>query len=291
MTAVMYSTGKNLSLLKRGKVRDVYATDSPEHLVIVACDRISAFDCVLPTPVPGKGEILTRLSNFWFEKTRHIIPNHLVDPEPVGRAWHTEEMRDRTVYVRRAEMLPVEAIVRGYLTGSGLKDYQRTGTVCGLALPAGLVEASRLPEPLYTPSTKAPVGEHDENIAYEATVALIGEELAARVREASLRLYTFAADYALARGIIIADTKFEFGLVDGELVVIDEMLTPDSSRFWPAAGYREGVAQPSFDKQYVRDYLESVAWNKKPPAPELPAEVVAGTRQKYQEALERLTAN
>lgn len=289
METLMYTTENKYPLIKRGKVRDVLATDKEDHLVIVACDRISAFDSVLPTPIPGKGVVLTQMSNFWFDKTRDIVANHMVDPDPSGQAWHTNEMQGRSVYVKKAAPLAIEAIVRGYLTGSGLKDYRRSGKVCGIKLPAGLAESSPLPEPLYTPSTKAAAGEHDENMSFAETVAILGEHLAREVRDISLQLYTFASDYALSRGIIIADTKFEFGLVDGELILIDEIFTPDSSRFWPADGYAPGRKQPSFDKQYVRDYLESIGWNKEPPAPALPDEVVAKTRAKYQEVLERLT--
>ena len=277
----------------KGKVRDIYEVDA-EHLLIVATDRISAFDVILPTPIPGKGAVLTAVSNFWFERTRALVPNHLaalsleaVLPDERERA----EVDGRAVVVRRLRALPVEAIVRGYLIGSGWKDYQRSGAVCGIPLPAGLRQADKLPEAIYTPSTKAEVGAHDENIRFEQTVELIGEDLAGRVRDISLRLYTEAAAYALERGIIIADTKFEFG-VDGDdnLVLIDEVLTPDSSRFWPADTYRPGTSPPSFDKQYVRDYLETLDWDKTPPGPELPPEVVARTAEKYREALRRLTA-
>ncbi|PLX47101.1 MAG: phosphoribosylaminoimidazolesuccinocarboxamide synthase [Desulfobulbaceae bacterium] len=282
------SADKKQYLIKQGKVRDVYATESTDHLVIVACDRISAFDHILPTSIPDKGVILTRMAKFWFNKTRHIVANHLVDTTPPLKPWFQGEMEKRISYVKKAEPLPVEAIVRGYLAGSGFKDYQRSGKVCGLELAAGLTESAKLPEPIFTPSTKAEVGKHDENISFEETVDLIGEELAVKVRDISLQLYAFAAKYALSRGIIIADTKFEFGLADGELLLIDELFTPDSSRFWPAEGYRPGKAQPSFDKQYVRDFLEGLAWDKKSPAPELPPEVVAKTSEKYWDALQRL---
>ncbi len=290
MTALMYSKNIKHPLIKRGKVRDVYATGSENHLAIVACDRISAFDCVLPTPIPGKGIMLTRLSNFWFRKTSGIIANHLVEPDAESMDWYAGELKERTVYVKKTEPLPIEAIVRGYLTGSGLRDYQQTGMVCGIRLEKGLKESSRLPEPIYTPSTKAAAGEHDKNINFAKTASLVGEELAREVRDTSLKLYSYAAEYALSRGIILADTKFEFGLADGELILIDELFTPDSSRFWPADGYVPGKGQPSFDKQFVRDYLESIGWNKKPPAPELPVELVARTGDKYREAMELLTA-
>lgn len=292
--ALFESEARGLPLLRRGKVRDVYRP-SEEHLIIVACDRISAFDHVLPTPIPEKGKILTQISNFWFGKTEHIVPNHLVDTNP-GPEWYPEvdwyypELDGRTVLVRATQPLVIEAIVRGYLSGSGWKEYRTSGTVCEIRLPSGLTESARLPEPIFTPSTKAQSG-HDENISFDRAAALIGSELAERVRDLSLALYRFAADYALERGIIIADTKFEFGTTEtGELILIDEILTPDSSRFWPAESYEPGRAQASFDKQYVRDYLEAIKWNKEPPAPELPQEVVEKTREKYWEAVKRLTA-
>jgi phosphoribosylaminoimidazole-succinocarboxamide synthase len=300
--AMFESEAKGLPLLRRGKVRDVYQP-SAEHLLIVACDRISAFDSVLPTPIPDKGRILTQISNFWFEKTAHIIPNHIVDPNP-GPQWYPDtdwyypDLDGRTVLVRSTQPLVIEAIVRGYLSGSGWKEYQKQGTVCSIQLPAGLTESAQLPEPIFTPSTKATAG-HDENISFENATALIGTELAAKVRDTSLALYKFAAAHALERGIIIADTKFEFGILAGaaagaasagELILIDEILTPDSSRFWPADDYAPGRAQASYDKQYVRDYLESIKWNKEPPAPVLPPEVVERTREKYWEAVRRLTA-
>lgn len=284
---------ESLPLLHKGKVRDVYSVDD-NTLLIVTTDRLSAFDVVLPTAIPGKGAVLTALSNFWFQKTSEIVPNHilsdlsledvLADPE--------ERMRveGRAIVVRKLSALPVEAIVRGYLIGSGWKDYQKTGAVCGIALPEGLQQADRLPEAIYTPSTKAAVGDHDENIAYDQTVDLIGSALAQEVKEVSLRIYQEAAAYALKRGIIIADTKFEFGVDEkGTLVLIDEVLTPDSSRFWPADSYRPGMSPPSFDKQYVRDYLETLDWDKKAPGPELPLEVVQRTADKYREALQILT--
>ena len=280
-----------LSLLSRGKVRDIYAVDD-EHLLIVASDRISAFDVVLPDPVPGKGRVLTAVSNFWFDNTAALVDNHLSGRPLESLALMADELAQlagRAVVVKRLKPLPIEAIVRGYLSGSGWKDYQRGGAVCGIELPEGLQQAQRLPEPIYTPSTKAPQGEHDENISYEKTVELLGAGLAETVRQLSLELYQQAADYALGRGLIIADTKLEFGTdAKGALHLIDEALTPDSSRFWPADSYRVGTNPPSFDKQYLRDYLETLDWNKKPPAPRLPATVIANTAAKYQEAQRRL---
>lgn len=285
---------KSLPLVYRGKVRDLYTVDD-RHLLMVASDRLSAFDVILPTTIPGKGAILTAVSHFWFGRTRHILPDHLQRaektleealPDPLERA----AVAGRAVVARRLKGLPVEAIVRGYLIGSGWKDYQRTGAVCGIRLPSGLQLADRLPEAIFTPSTKAALGAHDENVSFAVIAATIGEELAQQVREVSLRIYREAADYALNRGIIIADTKFEFGLdEDGQLVLMDEVLTPDSSRFWPADQYQPGTNPPSFDKQFVRDYLETLAWDKQPPGPELPPEIVARTTAKYREALERLT--
>jgi phosphoribosylaminoimidazole-succinocarboxamide synthase len=281
--------------LRQGKVRDVYSAGDGRHLLIVASDRISAFDHVLPNTIPDKGSILTQLSNFWFDKTKELVANHLVDTTPEldgwqddGR-WRRDQLDRRAVLVQKARPLPIEAIVRGYLVGSGWKEYQKSKTVCGIALPAGLAEAERLPEPIFTPSTKAEAGAHDENIPFAKAVDLVGAKTAERVRELSLRLYSFAAEFAKERGIIIADTKFEFGLIGEELVLIDELLTPDSSRFWPADTYRPGCSPPSFDKQFVRDYLENIRWDKQPPVPELPEEVVARTAQKYEEALRRLT--
>ena len=282
----------SLPLVYRGKVRDVYGVGD-EHLLIVTTDRLSAFDVVLPDPIPGKGAVLTAVSGFWFERMRDLVPNHLADlrledvlPDPEERA----QVEGRAVVVKRLDALPVEAIVRGYLIGSGWKDYQRTGAVCGIALPPGLRQAEQLPEAIFTPSTKAAVGDHDENIDFTRTVELIGRELAEQVRDVSLRIYREAADYARGRGIIIADTKFEFGLDgDGRLTLIDEALTPDSSRFWPADRYQVGTSPESFDKQYVRDYLETLDWDKTPPGPKLPEEVIRRTAEKYREALERLT--
>lgn len=282
-----------LRRLHQGKVRDIYAVDD-RHMLIVTTDRLSAFDVVLPDPIPGKGQVLTRISNFWFERTRHIVPNHLAD-YPLERAV-TDARRcalvaDRAVVVRRLDALPVEAVVRGYLIGSGWKDYGRTGEVCGIRLPPGLKLADRLPQPIFTPSTKAARGQHDENVSFAEIAARIGASLAAQVRDTALALYDFAAAHARARGIIIADTKFEFGVDEsGRLTLIDEALTPDSSRFWPVDTYSPGSSPPSFDKQFVRDYLETLDWNKAPPAPHLPADVIRRTSEKYQEALRRLTA-
>ena len=278
-----------LSPPTRGKVRDIY--DLGDALLIVTTDRLSAFDVVLPTPIPHKGRVLSSLSRFWFERTAHLVRNHLLDrplESVVPAAW-VERLRGRSQIVRKAKPLPVEAVVRGYLVGSGWEEYKRSGSVCGMRLPAGLLQAAKLPETIFTPSTKAPMGSHDQNITFEDAVSLLGAETANRVRDLSLALYRFGAAWAEKRGIIIADTKFEFGFVDGELILIDEVMTPDSSRFWPESDYRPGSSPPSFDKQYVRDYLTSIGWNKEPPAPELPAEVVRKTSEKYLEALRRLT--
>jgi len=281
-----------LRLVHRGKVRDVYAIDD-SRLLIVATDRLSAFDVILPDPIPGKGRILNSISNFWFARTGHIVPNHLLQtpleevlPDPAERA----RVTGRSVVARRLKALPIEAVVRGYLIGSGWKDYRGSGSVCGIALPDGLRQAERLPEAIFTPATKAAVGDHDENISFEEAARRIGTDLAIRVRDTALQLYHFAAAHAAQRGIIIADTKFEFGLTpDGALVLIDEVLTPDSSRFWPADRYRVGISPPSFDKQIVRDYLETLDWDKRPPGPHLPPDVIANTAAQYQEALRRLT--
>lgn len=284
------------TFLRQGKVRDVYSADD-HHLLIVASDRISAFDHVLPNAIQDKGRILTRLSNFWFDKTKGLITNHIVSTEPFldcwaddGR-WRREHLTERTVLVKKAEPLPIEAIVRGYLSGSAWKEYRETGHVCGITPPKGLVEADRLPKPIFTPSTKAEAGAHDENIPFEKAVDFVGLETAQKVRDISLRLYAFAAGYAEQRGIIIADTKFEFGLLDGELILIDELFTPDSSRFWPAESYQTGTSPPSFDKQFVRDYLERIQWDKQPPAPTLSDDVIRKTSEKYEEALKRLTGD
>jgi len=284
---------RGLEKLHEGKVRDIYSAGA-DALLIVTSDRLSAFDVVLPDPIPGKGRVLNEISNFWFARTRHIVPNHLtgrsVDDlvsDPADRA----VLQGRSVIVRRLKTLPLEAVVRGYLIGSGWKDYQKTGSVCGVALPPDLPQASRLPAPIFTPATKAAAGQHDENIPFAEVEKLIGAPLAARVRDAALALYRFAASHAISRGIIIADTKFEFGVDEsGTLTLIDEALTPDSSRFWPADTYRPGTSPPSFDKQFVRDYLETLDWNKKAPGPKLPAEIIAKTTEKYREALQRLTA-
>lgn len=290
-TTLLQSDLPGLELLHRGKVRDVHALPG-NRLLMVATDRLSAFDVVLPDPIPGKGEMLTQISNFWFAKTAHILPNHLTgtpvaDVLPEGTDLALYERR--SVVARRLKPVPVEAIARGYLIGSGWKDYQRTGAVCGITLPAGLQQAQQLPEPIFTPSTKAAVGDHDENVSFDAVVALVGEVMANKVRDATLAIYTFAAAYAAERGIIIADTKFEFGTDDdGTLYIMDEMLTPDSSRFWPAEDYRVGISPPSYDKQFVRDYLETLNWGKVAPGPAIPEHVIAGTAAKYAEALDRL---
>ncbi len=285
---------RSLKLRHRGKVRDIYDIDD-RHMLIVTTDRLSAFDVVLGDPIPGKGALLTAMSNFWFNRTRHIIPNQLADipleqvlKDPAER----RQVEGRAVVVRKLKALPVEAIVRGYIVGSGWKEYKTSGTVCGIKLPAGLKEADRLAEPIFTPSTKAAVGEHDENISFEKAVEILGRDIAERVRNATLAVYKDCAQYALTRGIIIADTKLEFGLDEkGTLTLIDEVLTPDSSRFWPADSYKPGANPPSFDKQYVRDWLEASGWNKKAPAPKLPPEVIAKTAEKYREALTRLTGS
>jgi phosphoribosylaminoimidazole-succinocarboxamide synthase len=293
MAAALYESSiKSLPLLGRGKVRDMYAVGS-EHLLIVTTDRLSAFDVILPDPIPDKGRVLNELSNFWFRKLEHIVPNHLngVAPDSVVKGGEEiAQVKGRSVVARRLKPLPLEAVVRGYLIGSGWKDYQKTGTVCGIPLPQGLKQADRLPEVIFTPATKAEVGAHDENISFAQVEKMIGKELAAKVRDVSIRLYREAADFARERGIIIADTKFEFGTdAKGDLILIDEALTADSSRFWPVDEYRPGSSPPSFDKQYVRDYLETLDWNKTPPAPRLPADVIAKTSEKYREALYRLT--
>ncbi len=288
----LFESKLDLKLLNRGKVRDIYEVDA-EHLLIVTTDRLSAFDVIMPQPIPGKGEVLTRVAKFWFARTQHLLPNHLTDiplAEIVTDPAQRKALGDRAMVVRKLKPLPVESIVRGYLIGSGWKDYQQTGQVCGIALPTGLQQADKLPEAIFTPSTKAELGAHDENIDYAKTVELLGEAIASQVRDFSLQIYREAADYARERGIIIADTKFEFGLdADGKLHLIDEALTPDSSRFWPADQYRPGISPPSFDKQFVRDYLESLDWDKTPPGPKLPQTIIDKTAEKYREAEKRLT--
>jgi phosphoribosylaminoimidazole-succinocarboxamide synthase len=281
----------SLPLLARGKVRDVYALGE-DHLLLVTTDRLSAFDVVFPTPIPGKGKILNALSNFWFKKLSHLIPNHLthIDPESVVKPSERDQVFGRSVVAHRLDALPVEAVARGYIEGSGWKEYQATGSICGIALPAHLQRASKLPYALFTPATKAAVGDHDENISFERACDLLGQERATQVRDTTLALYQAAADFAETRGILIADTKFEFGLdKEGQLVWIDEALTPDSSRFWPMASYQPGRSPDSFDKQFLRNWLESTSWSKTPPAPELPPEIAIGTAARYQEAFDRLT--
>lgn len=274
--------------MARGKVRDIY--DLGDRLLIVATDRLSAFDVILPTPIPDKGRVLTQLSLFWFEKLKGIVPHHVISATDFSGelAPHAETLRGRSMIVRRTQPVPIECVARGYISGSGWKDYRATGRICGIPLPAGLKESDRLPEPIFTPATKATTG-HDENISFEETASQIGESLASRLRDITLEVYRRASEFAAERGIIIADTKLEFGIDRGELVWIDEALTPDSSRFWPADSYEPGKAQPSFDKQYVRDYLERIGWSKQPPAPALPSDVVSATRAKYRESYKRLT--
>jgi phosphoribosylaminoimidazole-succinocarboxamide synthase len=292
LVPVLETRLRSLRFLHRGKVRDIYEIDAG-RLLIIQTDRLSAFDVILPTAIPGKGRVLTAMSNFWFRRLGHIIANHLLDVDPLSVVAEDErdQVAERAFVVRRLAPLPIEAIVRGYVAGSGWKDYQRSGAICGIHLPAGLLEAEQLPEPIFTPSTKAPKGAHDENIDYAEAERLLGAARAAEVRSAALRLYADAAAYAGTRGILIADTKFEFGTDDqGHLFLIDEALTPDSSRFWPRDQYRVGANPPSFDKQFVRDWLEAEHWNKQPPAPALPLEVQLRTAQKYEEALRLLTA-
>jgi phosphoribosylaminoimidazole-succinocarboxamide synthase len=290
--AALYESNlRGLKRIGRGKVRDIYAVGDDKMMIVVS-DRLSAFDVVLPDPIPDKGRVLTELANFWFAKLGHIVPNHLtgIDPESVLKEpGDKEQVRGRAIVVKKLKPLPIEAVVRGYLIGSGWKDYQATGAVCGIKLPAGLKQAQKLPEPIFTPATKAESG-HDENISFERMCEIVGKPVAEKVREISLRLYREAADFAASRGILIADTKFEFGTDDkGTLALIDEVLTADSSRFWPADQYAVGSSPPSYDKQFVRDYLETLDWDKAPPAPKLPPEVIARTSAKYREALERLT--
>ena len=290
MTAIHETNLSDLQPPKRGKVRDIY--DLGNELLIIATDRISAYDVILPTPIPGKGEVLTQMSRFWFERTKNIVSNHLSTTpllNVITNAKEREQLEKRSMIVKKAKPLPVEAVVRGYITGSGWREYQKRGSTSGVKLPAGLKESAKLPEALFTPSTKAEMGKHDENISFDEVKNLIGSELAEKVKEVSLRVYTTCAKYALERGIIIADTKFEFGIYNNELMIIDELLTPDSSRFWPKDQYKIGTAQPSFDKQFVRDYLDTLTWNKQPPGPKLPEEIVQKTQQKYREALDRLT--
>jgi len=290
-TVIAQTNFPGLKLRGRGKVRDIYEVGD-DRLLIVATDRLSAFDVVLPTPIPDKGRVLTQLSLFWFEKLADVVPHHVISADHFGGelAPYADLLEGRGMLVRRTEPAPIECVVRGYISGSGWKDYQKTGGICGIALPKGLRESDRLPEPIFTPSTKATTG-HDENISFDETVSRIGLPLAEKLRDTSLTLYRRAVEHAAARGIIIADTKFEFGLLGKELIWIDEALTPDSSRFWPADEYEPGKAQPSFDKQYVRDYLERIGWNKLPPGPELPADVVTGTTNKYRESYQRITGH
>ena len=288
--ALYESSIKSLRRLGKGKVRDIYAVGA-DKMLIVTSDRLSAFDVVLADPIPDKGRVLNEMANFWFGKLGHVVANQLtgIDPETVVKPDEREQVRGRAVVVRKLKPLPIEAVVRGYIIGSGWKDYQKTGKICGIELPKGLQQAQKLPQPIFTPATKAAEG-HDENISFPQVEKLIGAEMAAKVRDVAIRLYKEAADYAATKGIIIADTKFEFGLDErNQLVLIDEVLTADSSRFWPADSYKVGMSPPSFDKQYVRDYLETLHWNKTPPAPRLPAEVIQKTAEKYREALQRLT--
>lgn len=292
MNAMLNADIKSLKLLHRGKVRDMYEIDD-HHILIVTTDRLSAFDVILPTPIPGKGQVLNAVSDFWFRKLSHIVPNHTATmtlEEALPDTAERERVKAHAIVVKRLKPVPIEAIVRGYLIGSGWKEYQKQGSVCGIALPVGLILADRLPEPIFTPSTKAAVGDHDENIDFDHMCQIIGTELATQIRDVSLQLYKEAATYALQKGIIIADTKFEFGLdAQGNLALIDEVLTPDSSRFWPISEYQPGMSPPSFDKQIVRDWLETLDWDKTAPGPELPADILLKTSEKYREALDRLT--
>ena len=289
--AVMETDFPGLNLLKRGKVRDIYDLD--DYLLMVATDRISAFDVVMPDPVPDKGKILTQISMYWFQEIASLVPNHVVSSRvedfPEACQPYADTLRDRSMLVKKADPLEIECVVRGYISGSGWKSYRENGTVCGIQLPEGLKESEKLENPLFTPSTKANVGEHDENIDFQTASEIVGKPLAEKVRDLSLAIYGKGADIAAEKGIIIADTKFEFGLVDDELVLIDEVLTPDSSRFWPRSSYTPGGSQKSFDKQYVRDYLQTLDWNKTPPGPRLPEEVIQGSRSKYLEALQLIT--
>ena len=289
-TALMKTDLSGVKLHGRGKVRDIY--DIGEHLLIIATDRLSAFDVVLPTPIPDKGKVLTQMSSFWFDHFKDSVPNHVVSTrvEDYPKDLHRfrDQLEGRSMLVRKARVFPIECVARGFLTGSGLKDYNKTGRVCGIQLPAGLRDSDRLPKPIFTPATKAETG-HDENISEEQAGKIIGEDNIARLRDLTVAIYSRAVDFAAKRGIIICDTKFEFGTIDGKITIVDEMLTPDSSRFWPADRYAPGKSQPSFDKQFVRDYLERIAWNKQPPAPELPEDIVNATSAKYVEALRILT--
>lgn len=276
----------------RGKVRDIY--DLGDHFLIVATDRLSAFDVVLPSPIPNKGKVLTQMSAFWFDRFKDVVPNHVVSTDvgkyPQNLRQFRDQLQDRSMLVKKAKVFPVECVARGFLTGSGLKDYNKTGSVCGIKLPPGLRDSDRLPEPIFTPATKAETG-HDENISEEQAAKIIGQDTVRRLKELTLQLYSRGVEYARTRGIIVCDTKFEFGLIDGRISIVDEMLTPDSSRFWPADQYSPGKPQPSFDKQFVRDYLEKIGWNKQPPAPELPDDIVKATSAKYVEALRLLTGH
>ncbi|MBI3285069.1 MAG: phosphoribosylaminoimidazolesuccinocarboxamide synthase [Burkholderiales bacterium] len=292
MSGILETNLKSLPFLHRGKVRDIYAVGD-DKLLVVQTDRLSAFDVILDDPIPNKGKILTAMSNFWFKKFGHLMPNHMTDIDPVALVApeEREQVEGRAIVVKKFTPLGIEAIVRGYIIGSGWKDYQKTGAICGIALPAGLQEAQKLPEVLFTPSTKAPMGAHDENISFAEAEKIVGADIARQVRALAIQLYSAAAEFAATKGIIIADTKFEFGLdANGVVHLIDEILTPDSSRFWPAASYQVGISPPSFDKQYVRDWLETQPWNKKAPAPAVPAEVAQATADKYAEALRLLTS-
>lgn len=292
-TAVYQTKLDQLSIIKQGKVRDIY--DLGDCLLMVATDRLSAFDVIMPDPIPDKGKILTQLSIFWFNLMSDIVPNHLIESDitafPSECQAHRDILAGRSMLVKKVEPLPIECVVRGYISGSGWKSYQRDQTICGISLPEGLKESEKLPEPLFTPSTKEEIGQHDINISFEAAANRVGREVAEKVRDLSLSIYTKGVDIAAEKGIIIADTKFEFGLLDGEIVLIDEVLTPDSSRFWPHTSYAPGGAQPSFDKQYVRDYLTSIQFNKQPPGPRLPEDIIQKTREKYVEALKLLTGS
>jgi phosphoribosylaminoimidazole-succinocarboxamide synthase len=284
--AIMQTNMPGVKLHGRGKVRDIY--DLGDHFLIVATDRLSAFDVVLPTPIPDKGKVLTQMSAFWFDHFKPFVPNHVVSTDvrdyPANIRQFSDQLEGRSMLVRKAKVFPVECVARGFLTGSGLKDYNKTGKVCGIALPSGLRDSDRLPQPIFTPATKAETG-HDENISEDEAGRIVGADAIKRLKELTLSIYSRAVDFASTRGIIICDTKFEFGVIDGQITIVDEMLTPDSSRFWPASEYSPGKPQPSFDKQFVRDYLERIGWNKQPPAPELPAEIVEATSAKYREAL------